>query len=365
MDLSSDQIIENRRAGARSQQPRPYRSAAQRHVQPGSLGPLLGPAWPISAMVLSSLRRSAAFSQNAAWGYAYGQPDRLLQAARRAAAEQWDFLAPAHAVEKVLQDVREGPLSDATKRSVVATLAQHLPRTLDRSLPPSILDLYPRAVTTLAGSLEDRRPYDEDLFAKDIRFVSGAAVPAGAQAVDVLFSSSPASHLGRLRRMTGTVGRLVRNGEVHQACSFLAHRGMGDWLQIHTDTRDISDFNPDGWDRCYHRVADLLLARPKLAGMLGISWFYDPSLEEISPRLSYLRERPLRNGAFLVRLRATALDAERAGATSPTRRRLIKAGTYLPVCHALFWPRRELLQWAHKIDRFDVTLSPMQFFGPL
>lgn len=335
---------------------RDSRPAAPRHVQTGALTPHPA-AWPVSAGVFESLQRSAALSQNAAWGYAYGQSERLLITAREAAGRHWNFLAPADAVEAVLREVVDGELSDATRRSVVATLAQHLPRTLDRSLPRSILELYPRAMSTLANFLENGAPYDEDLFAKDIRFVSGASAPAGAQAVDVLFSSSPIARLGRVRRTVGTTARLVLAGDTRRAAGLLAGGGMGDWLQVHTDTRDVSDFNPDGWDRCYHRIADLLCARPRIAGMLGISWFYDPQLPEISPRLAYLQDRPLQNGAFRVRLKASPLDAERAGAASPTRRRLIEAGAYKPVCYALFWPRRDLLRWARRIERATIDTS--------
>ncbi|MHB8284934.1 MAG: hypothetical protein ACYDD1_09695 [Caulobacteraceae bacterium] len=335
------------------------RPSTPRHVHASALLARAPAAWPISEGVLASLQRSAALCQNAAWGYAYGQSDHLIGLARQAASEQWSFLAPAQAVERSLVDLIDGPLSDGARRAVIATLAQQLPHTLDRSLPRSVLELYPRAVAVLARFLEEDVPYDEDLFAKDVRFVAGAAVPAGAQAVDVLFSSSPAAHLGRFRRTVGTVGRLVRAGEPRRAYGLLAQGGMGDWLQIHTDTRDVADFNPDGWDRCYHRIADILVNRPKVAGMLGISWFYDPQLCDISPRLRYLQDRPLQNGAFLVRLKASALDAARASAASPTRRRLIEAGVYTPVCHALFWPRREMLQWAHKVEREISEPSPL------
>jgi hypothetical protein len=307
-------------------------------------------AWPISEGVLASLQRSAARTHNAAWGYAYGQPDRLIELARRAAAEQRSFLAPAHVIERAMREVLDGEMSDDARRAVIATLAQHLPRTLDKSLPRSILELYPHAMTVLADFLENGPVYDEDLFAKDLRFVCGATVPAGAQTLDVLFSPSASARLSRVRRTIGTVARLVHAGDLRRAAELVANSGTGEWLQIHTDPRNVTDFNPRGWDRCYHRISHVLARRPSIAGMLGVSWFYDPQLREISPRLSYLQDRPLQNGAFLVRLKADPIHAQRAAATLPTRQKMIESGAYAPVCYALFWPRRELINWASQIE---------------
>lgn len=337
--------------------------AAPRHLDDDGLIARPPAAWPISEGVLASLERSAALTNNAAWGYAYGQPDRLIGLARRAATERRDFLAPVRVVEIALREVVDGALSDPTRRAVIATLAQHLPNNFDRSLPRSILELYPEAMMRLADFLEHGPAYDEDLFAKDLRFVSGATVPAGAQALDVLCSSSAAARLVRLRRTMGTVGRLVLAGEPRRASGLLANGGLGDWLQIHTDIRNISDFNPQGWDRCYHRISDVLTQRPRIAGLLGISWFYDPQLRHISPRLSYLQDRPLQNGGFLVRLGPGPLHSQRAGATSPTRRRLIDSGAYTPICYALFWPRRDLLRWANRIEREVGDASREQIYN--
>lgn len=321
-----------------------------RHLDARSLTSRPEAAWPISEGVLASLQRSAERTHNAAWGYAYGQPDRLIELARRAAGERPNFLAPVHVIERVMRDVLDGEISDDTRRAVIATLAQQLPRTMDRSLPRSVLELYPQAMTVLADFLENGAVYDKDLFAKDLRFVCGATVPAGAQAVDVLFSPSTWARLSRARRTIGTLGRLVYAGDTRRAAELLAKGGTGEWLQIHTDIRNVADFNPQGWDRCYHRISHILAQRPRTAGMLGVSWFYDPRLRDISPRLNYLQDRPLQNGAFLVRLKAGPIHSQRAATTSPTRRKMIASGAYTPVCYALFWPRREMLEWASRLE---------------
>ncbi len=85
--------------------------------------------------------------------------------------------------------------------------------------------------------------------------------------------------------------------------------------------------------------------------MVGTSWFYDPALPAISPRLAYLQQRPLEAGAFLVRHGRGAIYTERATLTSETRRKLYEEGKYLPVCFSLVWPRDALIAWAERSGR--------------
>ena len=80
--------------------------------------------------------------------------------------------------------------------------------------------------------------------------------------------------------------------------------------------------------------------------MAGTSWFYDPQLETVSPRLSYLRARPIERGAFIVRSGTLPFDIQSATAKSENRRRLYEAGKYIPVAYTLLWPREKLLAWA-------------------
>jgi hypothetical protein len=37
---------------------------------------------------------------------------------------------------------------------------------------------------------------------------------------------------------------------------------------------------------------------------------------------------------------------------------MIQSGAYTPVCYALFWPRRDLLRWAGRIET-DVPELPL------
>jgi hypothetical protein len=215
-------------------------------------------------------------------------------------------------------------------------LAERLP---SMNLPNSILELYPAAFERLAAHLTgaDLTSYwcGDDEFLKDVRIAGGYSVPCGAQDVDLY---STISRLSGVKSMLKE--RDFRNGWL------VALRGGSPWFSIHTDQRHTEDFNEAGWERCYRRIAQLLVKHPEVKGMVGTSWFYDPQLLTISPRLAYLQTTPIANGAFVVRHGPGAIHTERATVTSPTRRALVEQGRYVPICCSLLWPRKELLHWA-------------------
>ena len=172
-----------------------------------------------------------------------------------------------------------------------------------------------------------------DIMLKDLGLCRQKIFPAGAQVVE------PDSGFHRA---------LVFRGGIPQAYEFaqllLASGGNRHWYQIHTHLSELEDFNPDGWNRCYLRLADMLALNPTVRGMWGGSWFYDPALEEVSPRLAYLRKVPQENGAFLF---FSNVDiASGALSKSDSRNKAYQEGKYLPKAYALIWPRLQLLAWA-------------------
>jgi hypothetical protein len=226
-------------------------------------------------------------------------------------------------------------------RFVVADLALRLHETMaERDLPDEVLALYPVAIRRLLGYLHDvsdpQYCYPHDSFTKDLRIAAGLSVPCGAQDVDLRSvigyraSSRFLLHRPSLRHLAS----VARSGQIVP------------WFRIHTDSRYLDEFNEPGWDACYRRIAALLRKHPEVFGMVGTSWFYDPQLEQVSPRLSYLRLRPLERGATLVRSGTSAFDIQSATAKSESRRRLYEAGKYVPVSYSVLWPREQLLAWA-------------------
>jgi hypothetical protein len=193
-------------------------------------------------------------------------------------------------------------------------------------------DWLPTLFTYLNGDDHQDYWYPNDLFLKDYRFVTGLTVPCGAQVVDLWDGIGPKT--------------AFKLGLKHPSLFLRALRRP--WFQIHTEGRYLAEFNDPGWRAFYKLAVDLLLLNKHIEGIVGTSWFYDPALSDVSPRLSYLRDYPLQHGAVSVRQGTTAFDIKSATATSESRRKLFEQGRYTPVCHTIIWPREAMIDWASR-----------------
>lgn len=256
----------------------------------------------------------------------------------RAAASHWNFDLPAHAANLALGT----DATDDMRRALVATWALEMPERIAQArLPIEVTELYPWWLDRLAEFLTaSEGGYDGDHWAKDVRFSLVLSVPgARTQTIDLSSPMGP--------------GQVLRNGrEGHgwsQAVAYMKAQGWKKpWLEVHTESRHTEDFTEAGWDRAWATAAAICKSRPELAGMIGSSWFYDPPLEKISPRLAYLRLNPLKGGAFIIHQGPGEVHSERCGATSPTRRALIERGEYIPRSWLVAWPRATLIPWAER-----------------
>jgi hypothetical protein len=177
-------------------------------------------------------------------------------------------------------------------------------------------------------------PATDDIFQKDLSMSMLVSYPCVAQIVE----QAGGIPLGLL--VSGGVSQFVA------LSSYLVRTGKGqNYLQIHTHTPMLDGFTPAGWHRCFELTAQILAARPDCPGMLGASWFYDPRIAIVSPRLAYLSEMPMAGGAFRVRAGSSKKDVDLATATSATRRQLVDQGKYVPTCWAMIWPRERMLAW--------------------
>jgi hypothetical protein len=204
-------------------------------------------------------------------------------------------------------------------------------RLLTRRVPDAILPQLARQAERILRM--DTPSLDDDAFRKDLSICLLLSFPCVAQVVE------ETGGIPRRALTTGGPGQALKLGE------YLLSTGLrtGPYLEIHTHTPMLGDFNPAGWDRCYELTAALLAARPRCLGMVGGSWFYDPALASVSPRLSYLADVPIAGGAFRVRLGQSQEDIDLATATSATRRALVESGKYTPTRWLLIWPRKALL----------------------
>lgn len=267
--------------------------------------------------------------------------DALAASAAAKAAEaapHWDFEMPAKAVDALL-----GPeTSDDVRRGLVAAWMLQLPgRVATLDLPAAVTALYPYWIEQVAGFLDKAEgDYDFDHWSKDVRFSLALSVPgAKSQVIDL---SSP---LGPKQM----VQHALQGRGVQPLVRYLAAGAKREpWLEVHTESRWLRGFNEEGWNDAWATAAELCRARPELAGMIGSSWFYDPPLTEISPRLAHLRLNPLNGGAFMVHQGPGEIHTLRAGTASASRKALIDSGEYTARSWLMVWPRKELIAWADR-----------------
>lgn len=178
---------------------------------------------------------------------------------------------------------------------------------------------------------------NHDLFHKEFGIVSLRLYAAGAQLID--------PRCGVPRSM------ILKNGILQAPATllrFIRLGGFKPYFQIHTHKFNLDQFHEEGWEECYRGCAALYNIFPKSLGMFGASWFYDPTLNEISPRLGYLRKTPAEGGAFFIQGDATEEDRRNALSTSSTRQRLYDEGKYTPRSHMLIWGKSDQINWANK-----------------
>lgn len=177
---------------------------------------------------------------------------------------------------------------------------------------------------------------DNDIFLKDLGICRLEVFPCFSLLVD--------KNSGIPRRLA------INNGisQFFQVAKLITFNGLkfSPYLEIHAHKPMIKNFNPEGWDRCYHLVADLLRLYPKYHGLIGGSWFFDPEIQQISPNLAYLRQRAQERGAYFMRIGSSEADVKNATAKSSARRILYEEKKYIPTGYLMIWPRKKLIDWS-------------------
>ena len=210
-------------------------------------------------------------------------------------------------------------------------------RTHIRNYTPATLACYAKSFSRIMDQIEDRKftEYDRinDLLIKDLSLCRQKMFSVGAQLAED-HSGLPRNLL--LKAGTAQAFRFLKT-------TLLTRHGFSNYYQIHTHLLELADFTPEGWDAAMKWLAEMLLINPDVKGVFGASWFFDPALKEISPRLEYLSNALLDRGA--VRFYSHEDADSGALATSATRKRLHESGQYNPGIYFIIWPRRTALRW--------------------
>lgn len=146
---------------------------------------------------------------------------------------------------------------------------------------------------------------------------------------------------------TGFHRAMVYRSGIGQAKRFvqllLTAGGHKHWYQTHVHSSELDEFSEEGWVTSLRAIADMLALNPQVRGVWGGSWYFDPLVTSISPRLAYLRRIPEQNGAYFF---YSNIDVNSGAlSTSETRRRAYANGNYVPKTYVMCWPRRSLLKW--------------------
>lgn len=225
---------------------------------------------------------------------------------------------------------------------ILCTLLIQSPiRTRERQLQPLFIKNYYEQMHRIALDLMEpptNRTVENDIFLKDLGICRLEVTPCAALLVEK-YSGVPRSLAFRhgFIQMLRMIKLIILN------------KGrFAPYFEIHTHTPMIKAFNPGGWDRCYHFVAELLRLNPDYRGLVGGSWFYDPEVARISPHLAYLQQQPLTGGATFLQCGSTQSDVSNALVASKQRRKLYEEGKYLPTSYFMVWPRERLLEWSRQ-----------------
>lgn len=93
-------------------------------------------------------------------------------------------------------------------------------------------------------------------------------------------------------------------------------------------------------------AAEILKMNPEIKGTFGTSWYYDPRVGEISPKLAYIRGMRKQFGGNFFYMGPSEHCTYHATYKFPTRRKLFREGKYLSKDYLLVVPRKILIQAA-------------------
>jgi len=180
----------------------------------------------------------------------------------------------------------------------------------------------------------DRNPgvgdIGSDAFMKDLWLTRGVMIPAYAS---ILWPRSGLSIRAVLRGGLPAIYKVMRH------CG-----GWRPMLEGHThDSMARAYWNEAGWRETMRLCALTMLAMPAVRGSFGVTWYYDPAVLDITPKLGFTHRLQLDHGAFRFCIGSSEAAIGHALAANAARRNRYREGKYLPTDYAIVWSRRALI----------------------
>ena len=182
--------------------------------------------------------------------------------------------------------------------------------------------------------------FDDEVYWKDLAIARQQMFPAGWGRVVEIFSG-----FGLKQGFNRDIRQSIRFMKL--LCSLGGKTGYYEW---HLHTPYISEFKKENHDLYAKNIAIMVKKNKQVKGVIAASWYYDPILSKISPRLSYLHDLPKSYGAdfFFV---CNDISGN-AFVRSRTRLKLYRQGKYLPKKYLMIWPRNKIITWAKSTQSF-------------
>lgn len=223
---------------------------------------------------------------------------------------------------------------------LIANAEQHRRSVIVPSIHPYIREDFDRILKALEKARPGYYLRDNHLFRRDLAIARLKVIPNGFEFYDLN------ACIARKEVLKGGFASLVRFAATFQAD--LA-KPLYPLYEPHWDRRYVKYFSPAEYERCCLRIADMIEANPDVRGVATPSWWYDPQLKEISPELWFVREIAEAGGArFMLLGGHNPYLLTDSLAHSPHRKAAHEAGRYKPRSYMIFWPRRELIDWAKR-----------------
>lgn len=220
---------------------------------------------------------------------------------------------------------------------ILKLLAEFSVSSLPLSVTTAIIDNYKQSLSRIYQLWHTEAAAEQqvinDKFLKDIGLLTGALLPCAERVVE------PFSAIQR--------SLLYGNGFT-QAVAFIraliAAQGNKPVCRLHIHLSEINQLTAAGWRQTCQQLANLLLLNPKLKGVVGACWFYDPAITTVSPNLAFISD-------LLSEMQASWFfshnEGDKSGAfsRSATRKQAYATGRYQPKNYVIFIPRNRLLAW--------------------
>ena len=246
--------------------------------------------------------------------------------------------------KNLLNESSEQALEVYHKLILVELMIQALENLKFKRFPSEIEQLYEINFDRIlqgvkSGEFTGFYNYSHDMFKKDLALCNMKLIPAGAQKLN----------LARVPRKF-----LFRNGarQFLRGLVYIITELRGTTLfDMHTDSYDrnlLAEFTEEGWRAFLRRTAELLELYPDVKGVFGSAWVVDPKIEEISPRLGYVRRLFTECGGVHFFNGISATGIQDAIAKSATRKQLYETGKYMPRNYLSIVSRRRLIAWAKR-----------------